>query len=153
MMKSNQNVMGWPLLERFSIPVPEAGCILWTGCLNDFGYGMIRAAGKLWRAHIMAKTLEVGPIPVGLCVLHKCDTRSCINPAHLFIGTRTQNAADRDSKNRVTHGERHWAAKLSREQVIAIRSDPRKQQVIADEYGVTNSLISNIKARKVRGRD
>lgn len=94
-------------LARFEakfIPEPNSGCWLWTAfCFWD-GYGCFRAAGRLERAHRVAWTLYVGPISDDLCVLHRCDVPSCVNPAHLFLGTKADNAADRDAKGRHKSG-------------------------------------------------
>jgi hypothetical protein len=49
-------------------------------------------------AHRVPYTLNVGPIPVGLDVLHSCDNPLCVNPAHLSPGTYQQNMADRMAK-------------------------------------------------------
>jgi hypothetical protein len=45
-------------------------------------------------------------------------------------------------------GEQHGNSKLTEEQVRAIRIDTRTQRVIAEEYGVGQSLISDVKTRK-----
>ncbi|WP_435992485.1 HNH endonuclease signature motif containing protein [Brevundimonas sp. LjRoot202] len=52
-------------------------------------------------AHRVAYECEHGPLPVGMCVLHKCDTPACINPQHLVAGTQSENMLDRSAKGRV----------------------------------------------------
>lgn len=52
------------------------------------------------RAHRIAWYLSFGPIPPGLCVLHKCDVMRCVRHDHLFLGTHADNSADRDAKGR-----------------------------------------------------
>lgn len=84
-------------------PEPMSGCWLWDSPRNDrFGYGYYRNRKnrKILAAHRLAWSLYRGPIPDGICVLHKCDTPACVNPDHLFLGTRADNNRDMNSKNR-----------------------------------------------------
>lgn len=88
-------------LESNYIPVPEAGCWLWTGGWTQKGYGEIKDRGKMvMSAHRFFYTKYKGTIPKGMCVCHKCDTPACVNPDHLFIGTHRDNAQDKISKGR-----------------------------------------------------
>lgn len=98
-------------LERFEakyIPEPNTGCWLWTSTQQTFGYGAFRFRGGYQKAHRVAWILYRGVIPDNLCVLHKCDTPTCVNPDHLFLGSRTDNNADcirkgRNNNQRKTH--------------------------------------------------
>ena len=77
------------------------GCWEWTAGLNGAGYGQF----TMWpaspvRAHRFSWELRHGPIPDGLCALHRCDNRPCVNPDHLFLGTRGDNIRDCFSKGR-----------------------------------------------------
>lgn len=76
-------------------------CWNWRATLNKWGYGTYRANRKTWKAHRLAYTLLVGPIPVGLMACHKCDNRRCVNPAHIFLGTAKDNFRDAMSKKRI----------------------------------------------------
>lgn len=94
-----------PEADRFWKWVQKGdGCWLWTGRISPTGYGLfdwyrsVRSHPRL--AHRMMYTLSVGPIPEGLCVLHRCDNPPCVNPAHLFIGTQQDNMADKVAKGR-----------------------------------------------------
>lgn len=79
-------------------------CILWQKCRNRKGYGQVRRNGKTYLAHRWAWEQVNGPIPDGLCVLHHCDNPPCVNQEHLFLGTATDNNADRDQKGRARGG-------------------------------------------------
>jgi hypothetical protein len=92
------NVLLEQRLARDSVIDPEARCILWMASRNASGYGQVRWQGRLWLTHRAAWLAKHGPIPLGLCVLHRCDVRPCINPDHLFLGTQKDNMADLAAK-------------------------------------------------------
>jgi len=141
-----------PFEERY-IPEPNSGCWLWLESVAPDGYGRTRNGGKRKTlAHRLSWTLHRGEIPTDLCVLHKCDERSCVNPDHLFLGTYHDNAKDRDTKGRngkqKMSGEKCYRARLTEADVKAIRLDTRPQRTVAKDYGITQSAISNIQLRK-----
>lgn len=81
--------------------IKPSGCIEWTGVLSNKGYGVLKvgAEGRT-QAHRACWELNFGPVPHGMCVLHKCDNPACFNPKHLFLGTKGDNNRDRSSKGR-----------------------------------------------------
>jgi hypothetical protein len=85
-----------------------------------------------------------------MCVLHRCDIPSCVNPDHLFIGTHAQNMRDRDAKGRSrgAAGELNSHAKLTRSQVADIRVSIKRHAELAKEFGVTAAHIQNIRANR-----
>lgn len=133
--------------KKFSRESPES-CWLWSQRLKK-GYGQFRVGRAMRRAHRVAYELHVGPIPEGLQVLHRCDVRNCVNPAHLFIGTNADNMADRNVKNRQASGERIGNSKLTEADVREIRAaDGVSQRRLAASYGVTQALVSSIRRRE-----
>lgn len=142
--------------DRFteSFQVSVNGCWLWTRSKRGdvgFLYGRIYANGKQHSAHRFSYELNSGPIPEGMLVCHSCDTPLCVNPAHLFLGTPKTNMSDRDRKMRMARGELNGMAKLSANDISSIRLDQRSQTDIADQYGVSQGTISNIK-RNIKWR-
>lgn len=96
-------------LEKFvanTVTRPN-GCIEWTRSLTGNGYGRAYAGNKKFSAHRLCWILNFGDIPNGLWVLHRCDNRICVNPDHLFLGTRLDNIADMVSKGRQTRNLRN----------------------------------------------
>lgn len=93
---------------QYVSPEPNTGCWLWTGTLNDHGYGRIgvfvNGKHRMVYAHRFAWEMENGPIPPGLCCLHRCDVPSCCNHSHMFLGTKQDNQIDMAKKWR---GRRH----------------------------------------------
>lgn len=132
--------------EQFIMPVPEAGCFIWMG--NGDRYGNFHVSpGNRIKAHRFSYELYIGPIPAGLDVCHKCDTPLCVNPRHLFLGTRQDNMQDCVKKGRTARGEKVPHSKLTQPQIIAIRNDVRRHHLIAQDYGMVRSTISAIKKR------
>jgi hypothetical protein len=137
----------WDFFEARYYPEPMSGCWLWLGDKTKAGYGArTLGAGRTRRrfyAHRLSYELHKGSIPAGTLVCHQCDTPACVNPDHLFLGTRLDNTTDRDRKGRVRHGETHPIAKLTLSQVRIIRADKiRSGRQWALLLGVSRSAIT-----------
>jgi hypothetical protein len=107
------------LLSRTE-PAP-GGCMLYTGCVQSNGYGRATVNRKADYAHRHVYRLSKGSIAKGLDVCHSCDTKSCIAPDHLFLGTRLDNMRDAVQKGRQAKGNCLPHAKLSLAAVRAAR--------------------------------
>lgn len=152
----------WSLVDKAD------GCWIWQGSLDGKGYGRIAFRSVRTGAHRVAYILTYGDVPNGLEVCHHCDNRRCVRPDHLFLGTHAENMADQYAKGRnsppprndgdahwtrqhperVSGGEWHPFAKLTTEQVKAIRASYAtggySYRQLATQYGVTKSCIHNI---------
>jgi len=133
-----------PLIDFFWRHTQKGdGCWLWTGPRHAKGYGAFRWNRRSYLAHRVSYELLVGEIPIDRPhVCHRCDVPLCVNPAHLFLGSHLDNMSDMTVKNRFLH-------KLTVEQVRAIRADNRVYRIISEEYGVGQSVISQIKSRQL----
>ncbi len=139
-------------LARFWSKIDKRGtdeCWPWLAGATGTGYGALYVNGRTINTHRIMYELAIGPIPNSLWVLHHCDNPLCVNPAHLWLGTHADNMKDREAKGRANHckGEHHGRAKLTKNQVLAIREDSRPQHVVAIKYGVRQGHISRIKNR------
>ena len=159
-------------VERFwtkvNICAPNK-CWPWLGYCNRGGYGVCSLQGWHSQAHRIVYRIAKGPVPRGLCVLHHCDNRKCCNPKHLFLGTLADNVRDMDNKKRRIpaagdfngsrtcpesrpRGEKQWSARLKTEQIKQIRNFYKTnlwtQKAIAEKFGVTESCICHIIARR-----
>jgi hypothetical protein len=125
------------------------GCWQWIAGTQKPGYGRFRYLTDSQQAHRVSYLLYVGEIPEGLHVLHKCDNPQCVNPDHLFLGTQADNNADKISKGRSIgpRGEACHMAKLTNEQAVFARTDPRSTTEVAKELGVSYLAVWNIRKR------
>lgn len=137
-------------LERFEEKVefiPFSTCHWWLGYLDRDGYGEFRIDKKNKSAHRFAYDLYKKEIPKGMCVCHKCDNPSCVNPDHLFLGTQKENIADKVSKGRQAFGANQGSAKLDDDKVSEIKrmiSSGENQTATAKVFGVSQATIWRI---------
>lgn len=140
---------GLPLRERFYRYVKKtATCWEWVG-YTVHGYGRLNVEGRPEMAHRLAWRLERGEIPVGLFVLHKCDNPGCCNPEHLYLGTQAENMRDMTVRQRAhttgPQGSAHFNAKLTEDDVRAIRAATGNLAALARHYGVSYITINKIR--------
>ena len=132
-------------------------CWVWPGAVNGSGYGFLHGDREhRWvLAHRISWEIHNGPIPVGKNVLHTCDNPPCVNPAHLYVGTKKDNALDRSSRGRGREnrqqGEANTNAKLTEAEakaVIALLATGRSQMEVGRMLGISQQQVSRIANRR-----
>ena len=139
--------------SRVATGTPDE-CWEWQGSTFPNGYGRIGMGGRHRLAHRAAWELTFGAIPAGLCCLHRCDNKSCVNPDHLFLGTKADNSADMIAKGRSKQGSRNPKSKLSDSDVQEIRillESGVMQTEIASIYQVSNITVNHISTGRTWG--
>lgn len=142
------------LKERFEEKFtkgPDDVCWEWMAGTNSKGYGVIgkgRRVDGLDYAHRVSYMTYVGDIPDGHDVCHSCDNPKCVNPKHLFVGTRKDNMQDCVSKGRTNKpiGESHPKALLTEKDVLRIRASNETNKALAKKYQMS---VSGIRSARV----
>lgn len=141
-----------PLEERFWLKVHKGdntACWDWQGATQTTGYGVItrgRLGDGVELAHRLAWAIANGrPVPAGSYICHKCDRPQCCNPAHLWLGSASDNSQDMAKKGR------HGRAKLTPESVRAVReaaSTGVAVAIISKRHGITTATVRQIVSRR-----
>lgn len=142
-------------LKRFWKKVVKRGpaeCWEWTSAISHNGYGQFYVAGHHVPPHRWIYQITNGCIiPKGHDACHHCDNRRCVNPSHIFPGTRKENMMDCKNKGRLgsNGGEGHPFAKLTWQKAEEIRAKykPGMHGRLAREYGVHSGTINDVLKR------
>lgn len=143
------------IAERFWSRVQRGpDCWTWTGSRLPSGYGRFypRFRVGLYAHRVSWEMANGTAVPGGLHVCHTCDNPACVRPDHLFVGTRLDNMRDMVAKGRESHhvaafGEGHHAAKLTADDVRAIRAAAahgESRAALARRFGVTKANVNQI---------
>ncbi|MEN6512251.1 MAG: HNH endonuclease [Chloroherpetonaceae bacterium] len=125
----------------------ENGCWIWKAQIFPTGYGSFYLNGKSILAHRASYLLFKGEIPNGMCICHKCDNPSCVNPDHLFLGTHKDNALDRSSKGR--HGQTPKISHIEMEEVFNLYQNGYSQRELAKKYNLSQRSIFRYIRKKI----
>jgi len=139
-------------MERFwSKVIKTEGCWYWIASTDSSGYGIFRLNGFLEKAHRLSFKWSTGNQPK-FCILHTCDTPSCVNPEHLFEGTRKDNNKDRDDKKRHVSnygysegpsGTRAFS-EVKVKEIRKLRNSGLIYTELAEQFNVSPSLIHRV---------
>jgi ribosomal protein S13 len=134
--------------------INELGCWVWQGTrFQNTGYGQITYKNKVMSTHRLAAHIFKGfNLKSKELVLHHCDNKACINPGHLYIGDRFDNARDAVERGQQHRGSNHTQAKLNETKILEIRqrlSNGESLNEIATHYAVSSSTIGLIRSHKI----
>lgn len=143
---------------RFVTPGDPDACWEWTGARNEHGYGRLnlgRAGAGQIKAHRASFEIHVGSIPDGMSVCHRCDNPPCVNPAHLFVGSMTDNLRDAAAKGRT--GPQNGGSKPCRtitdEDVRAVREAMARgedSRAVAARFGIGRPYVYTLALGRAR---
>ena len=138
----------WAKVDRRS----HSECWPWKGCFNSKGYGRMRVRHLYLRAPRLSWIITFDrPIPDNHVVMHRCDNPACVNPSHLAIGTARDNTRDAWLRGRFqgrverTRGERNYRARLTADDIRAIRNSGDTSATLAAHYGINRGTVNKIK--------
>lgn len=122
------------------------GCHEWNGSLWATGYGRFHFKNKSCKSHRLAWIFSGNELKEDDCLLHKCDNRKCVNPDHLFVGTRADNNYDKTKKGRQAKGEK--LGKLRECDILEIRRSCEDSKVLAEKYKVSWGHINKVRGER-----
>jgi hypothetical protein len=139
--------------HQLGTTVDKSECIIWQGAKNGTGYPIKWHNGKARLYNRVLWAERNGPIPKGRCICHKCDTPSCINLDHLFLGSYADNLKDCRLKGREKHarGEAHGLHILSDEKVRRmrrLRENGAMRKELAIIFGVSKTTVTKVCRRQ-----
>lgn len=122
------------------------GCWPWVGTVNSYGYGRVRAGGRMYQATHLSLEIDGRPRRNNLYALHSCDNTICVNPRHLRWGTAQDNMDDMHRRGRFVKSKR--TNKKMNELIAAdIIASSETQSVLAARHGISPTLVSRIRQK------
>lgn len=155
------------LIERVEKASGGDQCWPWPRKTDAKGRGRIWVNGKIMLAHRAVWESINGPIPEGKMLCHRCDNAGCVNPHHIYIGTHADNMRDMSERKRShfsqktdvaresgralgksntwSKGAANGRAKLTQDDVLAIKASRDPKRALARQFGVSDRTIGRIK--------
>lgn len=147
------------MTDRFWSKVSKSeDCWTWTGASLPRGYGRFYWRGKPRYAHRVSLEIAGIAVPDDAVVRHTCDNPSCVNPAHLRVGSQTDNMRDAAAKGRTVRvgdwsGQNNPKSKLTAEQTALIAKSHLSTSTLAAQFGVSRIRIQQIRRDAIRQID
>ena len=116
------------------------------GAKDEKGYAVAQINGGRYKAARIMLNDAHGTSE--LFVLHSCRNKHCVNPEHLRYGTMQENASDRVVDGTNTVGSKHGNSRLTEAQVLEIRASTKSKWSLCQKYRVSETTISDIRARR-----
>jgi len=135
---TNAEVFAWFIPDQTT-----KECWDWPSGTDQNGYGQLSLRGRTYKAHALSYEVHHGPTN-SLHVLHSYDRPICVQPAHLHLGTNSDNVAEMVERGRHATGERVGSAKLTEADVLWIRQSDLTLTALAEMFDVHLSAISLI---------
>lgn len=135
--------------RKIDFKISENGCFIVTSHrINGEGYAFIYQDGKEQGIHRVIYRECFGEIPEGIVVRHKCDNPGCINPEHLELGTKAENARDAVERGRNAFGEKNGRAKITNVEASMIKvmiRDGMTNPSIAAKMNINCAIVRRIR--------
>jgi len=126
-------------------------CLLWTnrdGSLVGNWYPSFEFKKVRYYVHRASFEAAYSLNPGSLFVCHSCDRKACVNPKHLWLGTRLDNAADWKGKGLSLSGEKNGRAKLTLAKAEKIRvlyaAGDVTYKELSNLFGVSDPIIADV---------
>jgi hypothetical protein len=136
------------LMSRLSNTQDLSTCWEYKLGVNEDGYGSMCVDGKKDRIHRLMFRWFFPDVACDV-VRHLCNNPRCCNPQHLRGGTQLDNIRDRVLAGRdgFHKGTANGRSKLNEQSVLEIRNSSESYTVLASRYGVSKTVIKNVKLR------
>lgn len=145
MSNSSSRLIDWTVEGLLGRTTKRGGCSIWPRINKKTGYAVGGEQG-IRVSRFMCRLVHGEPPTEQHEACHTCDDRACIEPQHLFWGTRKENAEDMARKGRAAKGEQHGNSKLTAEQVAEIRKlGYLPSTAVARMFSVSKKTILDIR--------
>lgn len=146
--------LAWTRAQTRVERIPESGCWVYMGATNSRGYGNVGIGStETILAHRLAYEQVHGPVPAGMFVCHQCDVKCCVNPDHLYAGSRLDNARDAAARKRFAYGVKNGNGRITDAQVreaMRLLSEGVSKHEIGRRLSISRTTVLDVSNGKRR---